>query len=747
MLRHGHSFFKIMNSKDETMGIRNKISDRQGKYIHNGLPGGGGIMTRKKAKYYILGILFLLILIAGGCSLYISQVQKSVQGTVERYMNEIAEHDMTSLSNKLHDYINLINATADRVRVNDPSSVQEMCDRLNMESASVDYQRILLVDDTGTCYSSINRVVDLREKEYVKRILAGEEEFCMHYDAAKELNMTQESLIFGKKVTPFKVEDRKIIGILGIVNVNSKDVFGDSMKIDIYDGMGISCVIDKEGNYIINPEKLNGIGKIENLFENIEEFASKEEINAVKDSVAQNRAENFTIGKAERMFISVIPFEDLDWYFVMKAPDELISGQINNIVHITVVVLGGIIFLLIVLAGIAAKAAFTYSDTLEKTRSSFLSSMSHEIRTPLNGIIGLNKLMVEHLDDKEKMKMYLRKSEATSQYLLSLVSDVLDVSKLRAGKMEIINYPISIEGIVDNTETIIRSRMISKSQSFSVNKEIHFDTIMGDKTHVQQVLLNILSNATKYTPSGGKITLSVSQEISADHKVTTIFTVADTGIGMSKEFQKEIFKDFSREMSKVSDGTTGTGLGMSISYMLAKAMNGDITVESELNKGSTFQFILISEITDRSPENVSVIDPVIEEPKKSYNILAAEDNELNAEILMTILQENGMTATHAANGKEVLKYFMESDEYEYDFILMDIQVPIMNGYEAAKEIRSMKRADAQTIPIIACSADAFQEDKDRARESGMNDFAAKPIDFEILLRKMDILMKAGGENR
>lgn len=704
-------------------------------------------MTRKKAKTYILSTMFLLVLIVGGCSIYIRQVQKNVQGTVEQYMNEIAQHDMTSLSDKLHNYLNQINAAADRVRFHHPSSVQDMCSRLNMESAGVDHQRIMLVDDTGTCYSSINQVVDLHEADFVKRLLAGEEAFCMHFEADKELAQKQENLIFGKQITPFKVQGRTIVGICGIVNVNSSDIFGDAMKIDIYDGMGMSCVVDAKGNYIINPEKLSGIGKIANLFEDMEAFASREEINAVKASVAQNKAENFTVGKAEKMFVSLIPFETLDWYYVMEAPDELISGQINNIVHITVMVLGGIIFLLIALAGIAIKAAFTYSNTLEKTRSSFLSSMSHEIRTPLNGIIGLNKLMAGCLDDKEKMKTYLRKSEATSQYLLSLVSDVLDISKLRAGKMEIIKHPISIEAIVDNVETIIHTRMRSKSQNFYVRKEIHADTILGDKMHIQQVLLNILSNATKFTPSGGTITLSVSQRESADQNVITTFTVVDTGIGMSKEFQKEIFKDFAREMSTVSDGTTGTGLGMPISYMLAKAMDGDITVESELNRGSTFRFILTSETTDQPPENVIVMDPVTRKTEKPYHILVAEDNDLNAEILMMILQEKGMTAVRAVNGKEVLDYFAESAEQEYDFILMDIQMPVMNGYEATKAIRAMKRADARTIRIIACSADAFQEDEDRARESGMNEFVTKPIDFEVLLQKMNTLKKTEGESR
>ncbi len=367
--------------------------------------------------------------------------------------------------------------------------------------------------------------------------------------------------------------------------------------------------------------------------------------------------------------------------------------------------------------------------------------MSHEIRTPLNGLIGLNHLMMSRIGDpiqEEQVKDWLRKSHSTANYLLSLVNDVLDMSKLQAGKVDLINEPLLVEMLVDAIWSMQRDNIESRGVQFIVEQEVLEPCVMGDSTRIKQVLMNIVGNAAKFTPKGGSITLSVSQEKTDETHVTTIYRCQDTGLGMSREFIDKIFDAFSQERNKTSDSVKGTGLGMAISKLLVDAMGGDIRVESELNVGTVFTVSLPSEIAEYTDPHVdeAAADEHAVYPGKPVKILMAEDNELNAEILMEILSDEGFEVVHAENGQEAVQRFADSETGEFDIILMDMQMPVLDGCSAAMEIRSLNRPDAKTVVIFACTANTFKEDRDRAVESGMNDFLAKPIDVSVLLKKL-----------
>jgi CheY-like chemotaxis protein len=292
--------------------------------------------------------------------------------------------------------------------------------------------------------------------------------------------------------------------------------------------------------------------------------------------------------------------------------------------------------------------------------------------------------------------------------------------------------------IVDAVWSMQKNTVESKDITFNVTSDISVPWIMCDELVLKQVLLNVVSNATKFTPAGGRITLSVKQEMLDEKHVTTIFTCEDTGCGMTKEFLEHIWDNFSQERNSTDDSIKGTGLGMSISKLLVDSMGGEINVSSKLGEGSTFEIKIPCEIAEKPVVIEEKIDTAENQNHRNskMKILVAEDNELNAEILIEILESRGFEVLYAKNGRESVDVFSASAEGEIDVVLMDMQMPIMDGCEATREIRKMKRKDAGTVSIFACTANTFNEDREMAAASGMNDFLAKPIDINQLLKKL-----------
>lgn len=369
-----------------------------------------------------------------------------------------------------------------------------------------------------------------------------------------------------------------------------------------------------------------------------------------------------------------------------------------------------------------------------KAKGAFLSAMSHEIRTPLNGLIGLNYLMAQHLDDRERTQSYLKQSSTVAQYLKSLVNNILDMSKLKDSDMPLDKKPLSLPQLLSTAETMVRGSMEDKGISFTMDAELPHPAICGDEMRILQIFVNILDNARKYTPEGGTVTVKVRQAQTAGGIQTTA-EFFDTGIGISVSFQKQIFEPFTQERSTVSRGDQGTGLGMAICSTLAKSMGGSLTVQSKLGLGSTFTFVFTAEEAEL-PEETPTPEAVGTNGTKPH-ILIAEDNDLNADILTELLTEAGYETTRAMNGKEAVTLFRKSEPGEFGIILMDILMPELDGCQAAEAIRALDREDAKSVVIIACTANSFTTDRDRALASGMNDFLAKPIDMEKLLHLLE----------
>lgn len=388
----------------------------------------------------------------------------------------------------------------------------------------------------------------------------------------------------------------------------------------------------------------------------------------------------------------------------------------------------------------AAKRAEEASEA--KTR--FLFNMSHDIRTPMNAIIGFSDLLEKHLDDKEKVHDYIKKIQLSGSFLLSLINYVLEMARIESGKATLRTEVGDAQELLGALNAVFEPAVEKKRLKYNCTLDVEHRFIICDVTKVREIVLNIISNSVKYTPEGGSVTVQI-KEIPWEKEGWTAYRimVEDTGIGMGAEYLPHIFEEFTRERTSTESKVVGAGLGLPIVKALIDLMGGTIQVESERGKGSKFEVILPFEIA--SEEEVK--DSYVKKEEKPYNrskekrILLAEDNELNAEIAITILEENGFKVERAEDGCKCVELFSEKPTGYYSTILMDIQMPNMDGYTASRKIRGMEREDAKAIPIIALTANAFDEDRNKAFAAGMNGHIAKPIDVGRMVRTIGALVK------
>ena len=396
-----------------------------------------------------------------------------------------------------------------------------------------------------------------------------------------------------------------------------------------------------------------------------------------------------------------------------------------------------------------ATEALQTAENANKAKTDFLSNMSHDIRTPMNAIIGITSLIRHDAGNKAKVIEYADKIDISSQHLLGIINDVLDMSKIEAGKTVFKYSDFSILDLVQELNTIFHTQIYEKQQTLTIIKEnIQHEWVNGDQVHLMQIFSNLLSNAVKYTQEGGEIQFFVEEcETKSSVYAKYRFLVSDNGMGMSADFKDTIFDAFTRAESSLTNKIQGTGLGMAITKNLVEAMGGSIDVDSELGQGSCFEVLLDLKIAEDRTAALAAQEETDEQDGnilQGMKFLCAEDNELNAEILMELLKIEGAECTICENGEEILKAFEQSAPGDYDMILMDIQMPVMNGYEATKAIRRSSHELAKTIPIIAMTANAFSEDIQHSLAAGMNAHVSKPVEMKVLRKTIRSIKSGGG---
>lgn len=396
-----------------------------------------------------------------------------------------------------------------------------------------------------------------------------------------------------------------------------------------------------------------------------------------------------------------------------------------------------------------ATEALQTAENANKAKTDFLSNMSHDIRTPMNAIIGITSLIRHDAGNKAKVIEYADKIDISSQHLLGIINDVLDMSKIEAGKTVFKYSDFSILDLVQELDTIFHTQIYEKQQTLTIIKEnIQHEWVNGDQVHLMQIFSNLLSNAVKYTQEGGEIQFFVEEcETKSSVYAKYRILVSDNGMGMSADFKDTIFDAFTRAESSLTNKIQGTGLGMAITKNLVEAMGGTIDVDSELGQGSCFEVLMDLKIAEDRTASLAAQEETDEQDgniMQGMKFLCAEDNELNAEILTELLKIEGAECTICENGEEILKAFEQSAPGDYDMILMDVQMPVMNGYEATKAIRRSSHELAKTIPIIAMTANAFSEDIQHSLAAGMNAHVSKPVEMKVLEKTIRSIKSGGG---
>lgn len=740
----------------------------------------------ERRKYIAIVSAAAVVIVVAVC-VYLIQLSSTVAGNLMTSVDEISRHDVETIEGTLDNCYARLGAVADRFEVYNVQTVQEAQEQLNLEAASsAMFNAVYLMEADGTLYSSSYVRFDADEHAYDELMEDGREHFAMLYDDEYgRLETTKESLIFGIRLPDLQIGDHTFVAMLGRSDLST---ISSQLVIESFDGQGVSSVVNARGYYIVSASPATDLAGRDNFYDMLE--AGRIDDGVTVEDIRRNIAEgksfviNCTTSAGEDLVMSFAPVAGTEWSFIMAVPTEVFNQRFAPFIAMTVGMLGAMVAVIsIMLAVIYRFMRQSIQARAEAVaRTEFLSNMSHEIRTPLNGIIGLNHLMERHVDDGVVMRDYVDRLGKAAQYLLSLVNDILDVSKLQAGKVDLASEPFDLNALVDNVCEMQRAPMADRGIDFKLSRTVEQPWLRGDEVRLSQVLMNILSNAVKFTPEGGRITMKVHEVVYASGgEAALTVSIADTGCGMTKEFADHVFDAFTQERNRNSDSQKGTGLGMSISHLLVTQMGGTITVESELGRGSCFTIVVtlptaadgasagtflpqlsgaLGTQGDSAAEDSRDAkgvegsqDPVApgataeafasDAAEGPLEILVAEDNELNADIISSILTEEGYAITVAVNGEEAVRKFSESPEGHFAAILMDAQMPVMDGYEASREIRRLKRADAKTVRIFACTASTFTEDRARALESGMDDFLSKPLNVTVMLQKLEAVRKGG----
>lgn len=387
----------------------------------------------------------------------------------------------------------------------------------------------------------------------------------------------------------------------------------------------------------------------------------------------------------------------------------------------------------------AIEQALAAAEQANRAKSDFLSNMSHDIRTPMNAVLGMTEIALDNIDSRAEVEGCLKKISISGKHLLDLINNVLDMSRIEAGRMSVNRELVSLSQLAEDIVATMQMQAEAKKQSLTVHMEqLDCVAVYSDSLRLRQVLLNILGNAVKYTPEGGAIDFTIKEAPSAKGSgyVHLAFVVQDNGIGMTDEYVRHIFESFSREDSLRVQKTEGSGLGMAISKYIIDAMGGEISIKSEPNVGTEFTVLLDVERAEQEQAEAQEADAA--QPQHALRVLLAEDNALNREIAVALLSKQGVTVEIAENGQLCVEKFSAAAHGYYDAVLMDVRMPVMNGYEATRAIRALARADA-ALPIIAMTADAFAEDVERCLAAGMNAHLSKPMDIHKLMALLERL--------
>ena len=705
-------------------------------------------------------------------------------------MEEITRQMFQNLEDVIDSHWDRVTEECNYLRDANIQTTDELCRHMKKKyelSAYADHKIMLMaVDSQGRYYTEDGYIGLFRDLDYFED---KPEQISFVFDSMTD---NQSEMVFLQRLPePIELqngEEKTTISYFGI----SQDMeqLNPYFSCDAYNGNNSVYVLDDNGFKLFNSNQVELI-KGHNVFSVLQnmKYLHNSSFDKTKVELEEKGCSysNAILDETE-YFYALKRLENAEWTLIFLVPAEYVATNTLKLVNFVMVfiVIFTVIVAVFVILGIsfvmhrnqqeairverennarletvntelrqakqAAEEAFQVAQEASRSKSSFLANMSHDIRTPMNAIIGMTSLIRYDAGDKGKVIEYADKIDTSSQHLLGIINDVLDMSKIEAGKTVFKYSDFSIVDFIQELDTIFHSQIYEKKQTFTITKEnIRHEWVNGDRAHLMQIFSNLLSNAIKYTQEGGEIQL-LAEECGSNSSVYAKyrFLVSDNGMGMSADFQNTIFDAFTRAENSMTNKIQGTGLGMAITKNLVDSMGGTIDVESEPGQGSCFEIFMDLKIAEDRTVALAAQEETDEQDSnilQGMRFLCAEDNDINAEILTELLKIEGAKCTICENGEEILRAFEQSAPGDYDMILMDVQMPVMNGYEATKAIRRSSHELAKKIPIIAMTANAFSEDIQHSLAAGMNAHVSKPVEMKVLEKTIRSIKSGGGGYR
>lgn len=633
------------------------------------------------------------------------------------------------------------------------AEIEQIAQNLMLNTGlDTDRAKVLLGDQEATFLILLENgsIEDLSGKSYVMREKVELLERLQTGNTATMFSTFEgygDQWLFATPSPGLVIDGKNVVAVAKRVN---SQVFADSAVVSLYDGMGASYVLTAEGVILMRPSSAQGDAIMTggyNLFSTFEENPETAAAGAQmrKDFAVQRAGQLIVQQGGVQWLLQYTPVENEERVLVVAVPISMTAASTYAGLDQTIIRAALLIFtmaatsLFIITFLIRRNQKNKLAVASAQAKNNFLDKMSHDIRTPLNAIIGMHQIAMDSIDDKAVVYDCLNKAKTSSDYLVSVINDVLDMSKIESGKMELAKNRFSMSELLESVRVMAVSVAAEKDIDFAVRFENAIETdFIGDAVRLRQCLMNLLSNAVKFTPQGGSVSLSYRETVVDEtHRIVRI-AVQDSGIGMGKDYLSRIFNPFEQEQSSLTALTSGSGLGLAIVKSIVDLMDGSISVQSQVGKGSRFTLELPFEVTDKVIESPVSSDEVWNaERLRNKTILLVEDHPVNRQIIANLLTKRGLLVEEALNGKEAYEQFMASTPGHLSLILMDIKMPVMDGLEATRCIRQSPHADAKTIPIIALSANAFEEDARKSLAAGMQAHIAKPLDVDALTRLFD----------
>lgn len=710
---------------------------------------------RKPGLHIAIWLLAFIALLIMAVMLFMGnygRLEESLATERTVYISELSKQLVDKINNMQKHMYQEVRLYADLLRMEQPETFGEAEELLATVEAAGSKQ-VFLVDSEGRVYGLDKKIEYLENAGFLSDLIYEDTQG----QSFERNSIGEERWIFGCPVDG-AIEGIRIKAVLVAYDASA---FQSSLAMELFDQQGYSFLADQNGAVVIGirEDKLFGY----NLLSSFREIGMDEEIlQGIRANIAAGTGGQTYARFAQATWL--IQYDLLEngtqYVFVLvpvSVTAELPFRYMNQtlLTGLLVIVILTAAFLsvmLMVARSNRRKDAEVYQATLlaksAEAKSDFMSRMSHDIRTPLNAVIGMNYIAAANLDNREKLENCHREIAFSASYLLELINDMLDMQKIESGKLTLNAEPFSMLEIRQSVETINRARMEEKGVRFIV-RDSGFETwnYVGDRLRVSQVLMNLLSNACKFTESGGSVVLEAVAQQKQEKIDLVKFSVTDTGIGMSEEYLTRLGRPFEQESSGTASEHGGSGLGLSIVYNLVSLMGGTIEVKSEKGKGSSFTVLLPLERAAAVPERSASTAPRQPVQLTGKRVLLLEDNAINREIASELLSMEGVCVETAEDGKIGLELFEQSEPGYYQMIITDIRMPVMDGYEFARTVRALDRADARGIPIVAMSANAFDEDVKLSLDSGMNDHLKKPIVLEEIRAALQkYLGGAGGES-